>query len=153
MTKLQKLEKQITAREEQRRGRLKDKKDHFRRKITALEEEGKMLAEEARELRSESFQFRREVLGELNFRLPGLQQFLKEYYIASPEELEILVEKAYEQNEIALRPGPQDLVTELIRGYSLSWNRDTGEVTKLEPLTCGLDKARNNKIIMSEVVK
>lgn len=151
-TKLQKLERKVQELEKQRKGPLYQKYLHFQSKIQALREQDKELKAEATAVKSQTFQFHREVR-ELHFRLPGLEKFLKENYVAKPEELEKLTEEAYKDNQKVLNPGPQDKGAELIRGYGVTLNRDTGAVTKIEPLTCGMSLIRINPKIRQEVEK
>ncbi len=152
LSKLQKLENKVAKLEQKRKGTLYQKYLHFQSKIQALREQDRELKAEATDAKSKTFQYLRDTI-EVHFRLPGLQEFLKKNYVAHPEELVVMVEKAYEENEKSLRPGPQDIAAKLIRGYGLILNKDSGKVEKIEPLTCGVNMAKNNKVVMTEVVK
>lgn len=172
LSSLQKLERKAAELEKKRKGALYERYLHFQKKIKILEAESIKLKEERLQAESDAREFRREIAGDLNFRLPGLEQFLKEHYVQKPEELEKLVEEAYRENEIRLRQtvtmivggkhktftiGKHKLVIasdQLIRGFQkIDLNRDTGEIEKIEPLTCDLDRVRDNPTIMSEVRK
>ncbi|KKK61933.1 hypothetical protein LCGC14_3009390 [marine sediment metagenome] len=148
---LDKLNKKIEVLEKKRKDSLYSRYLHFQSKIAALMEEDKKIKQEILEIKSRLHQHNREEI-ELDFRLPGLQEFLKKNYVQYPDKLEQLVEKSYNNNELALHPGPHD-ISKFVRGYSGKLNLDSGKVTELKPLECDLSLVRRNPSVMGEVVK
>ena len=148
---LDKLNKKIEVLEKQRKDTLHSRYLHFQSKIAALQEEDKKLKEQVLELKSQLHQYNREEI-EFNFRLPGLQEFLKDNYVQLPEKLEKMVEKSYSNNELALHPDPAD-VLKFVRGYSGKLNLDTGMITELKPLECDLSLVKRNAKVMTEVIQ
>ncbi len=133
-SQLQKLEKKAKALEDQRKGTLYQKYLHFQSKIKALREQDKELKEEVLAVKSETFQYKKDSI-EIHFKLPELEQVLQANYFQKPEELVELVEKAHQDNEIALHPGPEDMITEVVRGFGIVLNRDSGKIEKITPAT------------------
>ena len=86
------------------------------------------------------------------FRLPDLEQVLKDNYFCHPDGVEIMVAEAYQANEKCLHGDVAAPVEDcLVRGYDLVLDLDSGEILELKETTCDKDLAKRNPVVMAEV--
>ncbi len=153
LKKVSKLNHKIQGFEEKRTGSLHDKYLHLLERIENLKEIDRGIRAEIITLKALLVETNQRST-ELVFRLPGLEQVLKENYFAHPDELEAMVEEAYRDNEKCLKAGLGSRIPDyLIRGFQLVLDVDSGEILKRKETSCDKDMTKRNPAIMSEVKK
>ncbi len=153
LTSLQKLERKAEELEKKRKGTLYQRYLHFQEKIKALEAESIKLKSEIIDIKNDAGQFNQNSKAVV-FRLPDLEQVLKDNYFCHPDKIGLLVKQAYLDNEKCLKADVGAPVEDrLVRGFQLVLDLDSGEILEKKETTCDKEMAESRPVIMAEVKK
>ncbi len=132
----------------QRKGKLYDQYAKLQEEMSELEKKSIALKAEILEIENDRREIERDTVV-VHFRLPKVATALEKHYFARPGEVRELVEDAYVANEKKLKE--KEYKENLVRGFKITLERDTGKIVDIEPTECSFSLAVDNESILSEV--
>lgn len=148
---LGKLNKKIEILNKKRKGSLYQKYLHYQEKIKQIQQEDRAIRDESIDLRNQLHQFNQRAIP-LSFRLPEIEKVIKQNYFAAPDKLRETAERDYRNNKLCLEADTNsETKDELIRGYQIQLDRDSGKIVELKQTTCDRSLAKRNPKVMREV--